>query len=49
MQSYVDNLQPLCHIDNIRKSDKYDAFLFADWLKNKGVIYVESRKGRRKT
>lgn len=45
----LDNLQPLCHIDNIRKSDKYDAFLFADWLKNKGVIYVESRKGRRKT
>jgi hypothetical protein len=23
--------------------------LLADWLKNKGVIYVESRKGRRKT
>jgi hypothetical protein len=48
MQS-LDNLQSLCYIDNIRKSDKYDAFLFADWLKNKGVIYVESRKGRRKT
>ncbi len=45
----LDNLQPLCHNENVKKNCKYDVFLFEDWLKNKGITHDGPRKGRRKT